>query len=253
MSIASIPRRIRNKVKSLGLPRTLHDLAIKAVNLVFHFEVQRCVVLEAVSPASLERNEAYRYGFLDPDLLLALAEDPENDMTPAYVRAALEAGDECYGILDGEVLASYGWYLRKPYGWYSRKPTGAKNDLVLRFSDSYAYMHKGFTREAYRGQRLHAVGMALAMEEFRARGLRGLVSLVASNNFSSLKSCYRMGYRDFGAIVLARAFGRTLVRTSRGCRKYDFALEHRPRPVEPAIAAAAPAEAGREQDALKTP
>jgi hypothetical protein len=234
MNIGSIPRRLRNKVKSLGPTRTLHDLAIKAVNLVFHlhFEILRCVVLDAANPASLERNETYHYGFLDRDRLLALAEDPGNDMTRAYVRAALEAGGECYGILDGEVLASYAWYMPKPGGWFSQEP-GSKDDHVVRFGDSYAYVYKGFTREAYRGRRLLVVGTSLALDQFRARGLRGLVSLVASNNFSSLKSFYWAGYRAFGTLVLVRLFGRTLVWASRGCRKYDFVLERGPRAPSP--------------------
>lgn len=231
MSLASVPRRIREKVQTLGLRGALHDAAVKAVNRVVHFQVLRCVVLEEANPAHLQRSEKYRYGFLERDLLLAFAEDPANDMAPGLVRAALDEGDECYGILDGPILASYGWYLRKPYGWYSRKPTGGKDDLVLRFDDAHAYMHKGFTRSAYRGERLHAIGMTLAFEEYRARGLRGLVSLVASNNFSSLRSCYRMGWSDFGTIVLARAFGRTFVRTSRGCEEHGFRLERRPRPL----------------------
>jgi hypothetical protein len=88
-------------------------------------------------------------------------------------------------------------------------------------------MYKGFTHTRYRGQRLHAIGMMAALEASRADGSGGLVSYVESNNFSSLRSCGRMGYRDFGWIAFARARDRYWIRASAGCREYGFRLEHR--------------------------
>ena len=48
-------------------------------------------------------------------------------------------------------------------------------------------------------------------------GARGLVSFVEANNFSSLKSCYRMGYVKVGSIVALRVPGRYVIRVGRGC------------------------------------
>ncbi|HLH30360.1 MAG TPA: GNAT family acetyltransferase, partial [Terriglobia bacterium] len=94
-----------------------------------------------------------------------------------------------------------------------------------RFDSRYVYMYKGFTAVAYRGQRLHAIGMTRALAEYQSRGFRGLVSYVESNNFDSLRSCYRMGYRNCGQIRVLRAAGKYFVRPDTHCRQYGLAIE----------------------------
>jgi L-amino acid N-acyltransferase YncA len=89
-------------------------------------------------------------------------------------------------------------------------------------------MFKGYTVPAHRGKRLHAVGMCRALRDFAQAGGRGLVSYVASNNFASLKSTARMGYRLFGDVYLVRAAGRSFAYASPGCRAYGFKAEALP-------------------------
>lgn len=86
-------------------------------------------------------------------------------------------------------------------------------------------MYKGYTHHNYRGQRLHAIGMTRALAEYLKRGFEGLVSYVEATNYSSLKSVYRMGYRDFGKIYVFRIFGKYLIHSSKGCKKYGFGIE----------------------------
>jgi len=57
-----------------------------------------------------------------------------------------------------------------------------------------------------------------------ASGYKGFLAYVDWNNFSSLKSCYRLGFTDFGKIYLARFFGRYLVHADGGCANYAFRL-----------------------------
>src|SRR5262249_10874862 len=134
---------------------------------------------------------------LEPAELLAFAEAGKYQLTADFVRQVSAKGDECYAMLDGDILAAY--------GWYSRNRTVLDNeDLMLRFDSSYIYMYKGFTLDRYRGQRLHAIGMTRALAEYKTQGFCGLVSYVESNNFDSLKSCYRMGYRNCGRIHILR-------------------------------------------------
>ena len=78
----------------------------------------------------------------------------------------------------------------------------------------------------YRGQRLHAIGMTLALRHYRNSGYRGIVSYVEAQNFDSLKSCFRMGYSVFGSIYVIRVFGRHFAFSSTGCRRFDFRLRH---------------------------
>src|SRR5205085_675505 len=123
---------------------------------------------------------------------------PEYEMTEPFLHDAFAKGDECYAILDGSTLAAY--------GWYSNTPTAIDvPGLVLDFDPAYIYMYKGFAHPHYRGQRLHSIAMTRALDAYLREGFRGFVSYVEWNNFASLKSCYRMGYRHFGNVYLFRS------------------------------------------------
>ena len=151
-------------------------------------------------------------------MLREFAKNPDYELSGSFLDQALAKGDECYGFLDGEALAAY--------GWYSNKPTETEwPGLVLTFNDQYIYMYKGFTHVNYRGQRLHAIGMLRALEAYLARGHRGIVSYVEWNNFSSLRSCYRMGYADFGNVYATRVFNHYFVHSDAGCKRCEFGLE----------------------------
>jgi hypothetical protein len=207
---------IRQSVDNFGIARTACDLALRAINRLVLFKILRGVVIEKVDPRFLVCDDRYRFTGLEEQTLRKFAAGPDYELSDEFLREAFARGDECYGFLDGEVLAAYGWYTRRPTAL-------DRPELVLHFSDRYVYMYKGFTHPAHRGQRLHAVGMTKSLAVFLARGYRGLISCVEATNFSSLRSCYRMGYADFGTILGLGARG--LVRGSAGCRPYGFRVE----------------------------
>ncbi len=214
-------RRIRSSVASFGLANTLHDLAVRGANRVALLKILKGVMIDRVDPAFLTCPEPYRPMFLGEERLRELSRDPANEMPPGFLEDALAKGDECYGFLAGDELAAY--------GWYTTRPTRLEQpDLQLRFSDEYVYMYKGFTHPRHRGQRLHAIGMTRALQHYLTRGFKGLVSYVESNNFGSLKSCFRMGYVEFGSIYLLSVFGHYLTHSTAGCRPYRFRVERVP-------------------------
>ena len=209
--------RLTRTVHQFGVGKALYDLFLRALNRLVYFRVLNAVGIQVPDPSALTRRPEYDYGFLSREQIMTFAADPQYEMNETFLREALAKGDRCYGIVHGETLASY--------GWYSTRPTAAlTSDLEMRFDPRYVYMYKGFTHEGYRGQRLHAAGMAEALQEYRAEGLAGIVSYVESNNFSSLKSCYRMGYTVFGYLVALRIGGRYFISASEGCRDRAFAL-----------------------------
>jgi hypothetical protein len=208
---------IRNDVKNFGVSKTFHDLTFRAVNQLVDFKVLNCITISNVDPRYLKGNENYTYAFLTPDRLYELAKNEEHELPNEFIQPALRKGDECYAILDGDVVASY--------GWYSNSPTDISHELRLHFSDQYIYMYKGYTHHQYRGQRLHAIGMTLALKQYLSRGFKGLVSYVESTNYSSLKSVQRMGYQDFGKIYILKSFGKYLIYCNQGCAEYGFRLE----------------------------
>jgi hypothetical protein len=209
---------LRRSVKHFGLRHTLYDVAYRAMSHVVYFKILKGVAISRVDPAYHVCDARYTCLFIAPERLRELGRDAENEMPPRFLDEALGKGDECYGIIEDEKVASY--------GWYARTPTALElPDLRLHFSTEYVYMYKGFTHPEHRGQRLHAIGMTKALESYLSRGHKGLVSYVEANNFGSLKSVYRMGYSHFGDIFLVRISGRYFIHAGRGCSPYGFRVE----------------------------
>lgn len=211
---------VRDDLKHFGLINTVYDMTIRAINRVTTFKVLKCMQLSKVDPSYLVIDKKYSHGFLKEDALRELATNSEYEMTPEFIDQALAKGDQCYAIMDGDTLASYGWYSNKPTAIYPE-------DLILDFKKQYVYMYKGYTHHDYRGQRLHAIGMAWALQNFLQDRFEGLVSYVESSNFSSLKSVYRMGYVDCGQIYLAKVFNKYLIHADPDCQQYGMRLLHK--------------------------
>ena len=211
MRMGTVARRIRSSVASVGLAHTLQDLTLRAANRVVLIKILKCMAIERVNPSYATCPEPYRAMFLSQPMLREFSRDPANDMPESFLSEALAKDDECFGILAGESLASYGWYSRGPT---RIDPPG----LVFHPGNRYVYMYKGFTHLGHRGQRLHAIGMTMALQDYLSRGFKGLVSYVESNNFNSLHSVARMGYEIFGTIDVLKPFGVYLTHASAGCR-----------------------------------
>jgi hypothetical protein len=231
--------QIVNNIKHYGFLKTFEDIALRLLNRIVFFKVLKCIKIDQVDPEFLKYDEKFRGLFLPEDRLRELANDPESELPETFLDEALAKGDECYGFLDGDALAAY--------GWYSNKPTeSAWPDLMIHFSDQYIYMYKGLTHSNYRGQRLHAIGMTLALEAYLAQGYKGIVSYVESNNFGSLKSCYRMGYQDVGTVYAIRIFNHYFLHSDAGCDRYGFRLV---RTAQPAIGRSPSREPGNQREA----
>jgi hypothetical protein len=209
--------RLRKSAADFGWPAALQAVAQGAVNRVALFRVLKCVQVSEVDPRYLEIDARFQHRFLDQDALRRFSAEPKNDLPASFLDQALAKGDQCYGILDGDRLASF--------GWYSVVPTMISDDLRLHFDRRRVYMYKGFTDPDYRGQRLHAIGMTWALKLFRERGADGLVSYVDANNFDSLRSCYRMGYHDVGQIFFLRTADRYWIHADADCRAFGVSLE----------------------------
>ncbi len=186
--------------------------------LEIDFRVLRGVFVADPDPAFLSCPQGYAAGLLTEAELRQFARDPRNELSDAFLDEALSRGDECYAIRDRGRLAAYGWYAFGP------TPIGLPG-VLLHYRPDCVYMYKGFTHDDYRGQRLHGIGMTGALQHYRSKGRAGLVSYVDSTNFDSLKSCFRMGYRAFGTIYIARAFGHYWCGASPGCAEFDFCVE----------------------------
>jgi len=219
MNLASI----RSSVDKFGLPATVQDIAYRAANKLTETLVLKGMTLTmaTVDPIFLTDGAEYEWGFLGRDALLrTLSQGAEKDMDAAFIERSLAKGDRCYAALADGKIASY--------GWYSTQGTEVTADLTLHFNSDWAYMYKGYTLPEFRGKRLHGMGMARALKAYTQDGKKGLISYVESTNFSSLKSCYRMGYVDFGTIFCVKVGAKYLIHGTRGCDAYGFRLEANP-------------------------
>ena len=210
-----IVQKMLLKLRRQGLWNILHGLSLEVLNSMVVFKILRGVYVDRADPAYLACQDSHKPMFLSAKALHDFAKDPATEMSGRFVGDALDSGDECYAICDGANLAAYGWYSTRP------TPVGSP-DLLLHFAAGYVYMYKGFTDSRYRGQRLHAIGMTRALEHYLSKGFGGIVSYVESTNFDSLKSCFRMGYKVFGSVLLIRIFGRYFTFSTPGCKAFGF-------------------------------
>lgn len=202
----------------VGTLKTVEDIVFRLSNKLVFFKILKAMKVEAVVPEFLKCEEKFEGLFLPEKILRKFSRNPEYELSEEFLDYALDKGDQCYGFLDGDVLAAY--------GWYSIKPTEtAWPDLVLDFDDRYIYMYKGFTHPIYRGHRLHAIAKTRALAAYLSCGCKGLVSYAEWNNFDSLRSNYRMGCADIGTIYVAGDFHHYFVYCDAECERNGIRLE----------------------------
>lgn len=224
MRVQRISAEFRSQVSTFGFWSALRAFALRAIQRVIDFKVLRAVCITVVASGFLELPPDLSADFLDRDTLRRMSADSKYDLTAEFLDDALAKGDECYAIKDGDQPAAY--------GWYAHSPTLMSEGLMVRFDPAWVYMYKGLTLDAYRGRRLHAIGMTRALAAYRERGFKGLVSYIESDNLNSLKSSYRMGYVDFGRVFIIRILGRHVTFRTPGCAAFGFAVAPPPRPPD---------------------
>lgn len=210
--------QFKQKFSQYGWRRTSHLLMIKAIKLIGLFKLLRGMLLLKVNPSYLECPSDYTCRFLSRAQLRHYAQDPENHIEADFLNEALEKGDRCYAILDGDKLAAYSWYSHQQ----TRIDPG---DLLIDFNPHYVYIYKGLTKPEYRGQRLYVIGMNRAFQWYQQRGSQGMISYVESTNFESLNACMRLGCQIFGTLCLMRFLGRYLLLATPSCSRFGFRLQ----------------------------
>jgi hypothetical protein len=148
---------------------------------------------------------------LSEEALIRFAADPQSDLTEAFVRAACAKGDRCYGILDGERLAGY--------GWCSSTSTVLWPGVAVTFPSEWIYLYKAFTLPEYRGRRLHSHLTALRLADGAARNTVGALACVEIDNLASSRSCMRLGASRVGTLAALRICGRYFTSSTAGCRQ----------------------------------
>jgi GNAT superfamily N-acetyltransferase len=217
MDARRIARQAAYNLRTFGVGSALSDIAYRTTNKIVPISILKGMTAELahVAPDVPDAGSIVTR-VVAPDELSRTAALPDwhEGLRPSLVDTALAKGDECVGCFDGDRLVSV--------GWYARTPTSISDTMTLHFDPTWVYMHRGYTLPAYRGRRLHAVAMSWALRTYTSRGARGLISYVDFNNFPSLRSVERMGYRIFGEVVVVALVGREFALSTAGCRPYGF-------------------------------
>src|SRR6266545_4993369 len=125
MTLSNTFRSLVDNAKSFGATAALHDLQQRAVNRVMPFQILKgmTAILGDINADLLESGK-FAARFLARREVLAHAL-PEYELTPEFAEEAIDKGDECFALFDGDRLASF--------GWYSNQPTHVSDGLVLHF------------------------------------------------------------------------------------------------------------------------
>jgi hypothetical protein len=209
--------RITTELRLHGAGKVAEDIALRTVNRVVFLRVLHCMKLDSVNNDYLPSIPGYEGKFISRGELDEFADRREWELSREFLDLAYGKDDQCYGFFRNRVLAAYQWYATTP------TPTGWRG-LIASFPRDYVYMYKGFTHPDHRGRRLYPSGVTAALRHYLASGYKGILSIVESNNFASLNSCYRMGYADFGKVRVAGIFDRCVLRADATCSTYGLQL-----------------------------
>ena len=212
---------LRSDVRHLGVARTLLRSTYYRLNALLGVRLYEFITLEVedLNAVLLAREVPYECRMLEPDEARRFAAEPESGMSVAFADKALATGGLCFGVLDGDTLASM--------GWYAKVPTTVLRTTWVTFEPAYWYMYQGYTRAAYRGQNLHGIGLVRACKELCARGAAGIVTLAEAVNFASLDSAHRAGYRSRGRALVVPIGDRRFVLQTRTPERYGLRLTTR--------------------------
>ncbi len=148
------------------------------------------------------------------DELLRAAEDMPQQLSIAFIDAALARGDFCVAAFDGDRMIAFGWVA------FARAPNVPGLAVVV--APPYRYGYKIFTHPDYRGQRIinavQRVRDRLSLAQGRTMG----VAFVESHNFAYIRAERRIGSELVGFAGYLHLFGRYWPFRSPGVLRHNF-------------------------------
>lgn len=185
------------------------------INQCLDLRIMRVTKKEHYNEELAAGGEEFRWGFLDPEQVRHLAQDPDNRIADGLVQTALARGDDCWGALDGDRLAFHCWYATEPTD---------DNGLQFHFSRRYKYAYSAAANPNYRGRQLYVISGNRVMREFHQRGFQGMVFSTDSHNLHAMRAATAFGADEVGYVVALKIGQRAWIHNSRGCRQHGVYL-----------------------------
>ncbi len=188
--------------------------ASRTAQKLLRLEVNEMLWLAAESlPSAVPADPDFAFHFLTPNQLAYFSRTPTNDVDEVFALCVGSGHDFCFAAVakTGE-LASY--------SWYAVGSIEAEHHLGVAMSlpPGVAYMYKAFTHPNFRGKRLYGATVALAFQALAAKGVRNLVTTVEWTNFSSLRSCRRLGFQPLGRLATIGPLNHRIALTPQSAR-----------------------------------
>jgi GNAT superfamily N-acetyltransferase len=130
---------------------------------------------------------------------LQFANDPQLELTPAWVRNAYAGGGVCIGAIEGRRLLGY--------TWLAFAVTRYASGVSIGFDGRFRYSYKSFVRPECRGQRIAQALHALADRRDLRRGRTHALNFLEFDNHASFAALERAGSRTLGYAAYAKCFG----------------------------------------------
>ncbi len=212
MSIAF--QNIAQTRQHFGWKAALQRAVSRSAQKLLRLEVNEMLWLDAgCLPASIESDPEFQFRFLTAKEVSGFAADPKNDLDASFAVRATRGLDLCFAaIASGGQLASYSWYASG-----SIEPEHHLG-VAMSLPTDVAYMYKAFTHPDYRGRRLYAATVALALKNLAHRGVTKLVTTIEWTNFASLRGCRRLGFQELGRLSTIGPTRHRIAFTSRAAK-----------------------------------
>ena len=197
-----------------GLLLTLFYFGYTRMQKLWDMRIGRClsVRMDQLNPKFFHPPAGLKHGWIDEKTLRQFSSQNPQIASREFVDEFIAKGDRCYGFMDGEELVAF--------SMFSNKETFLTPELKFGFNPEYVYMYNGHTHPQHRGKNYHGFSMAMGLKHYAEKGHKGLVSFVEIYNQASLKSCYRMGYKNFGTFASIKILGRHWIKMSSGCTEF---------------------------------
>lgn len=204
----------RERIRRYGLWPTIWRRLLQLQRPVVGFQRFHCLALLAsdLRPAHSSGLEVRRLDYQELEPLVSM---PDSEMTAHGFAAARRENHVCIGVFEHGRLASY--------SFNSTGRARFTDHLRVAVGDGWLYHYMAVTFPQWRGRRLHAAQMPFLLDMVRGQGGKGIVTLVDSVNYASLRSFRRMGFQECGVFTFLGA-GRRQRRISGTCAA-GFAFE----------------------------
>lgn len=202
-------------LRRFGPVALVHDALVAAVNklvffrlLIIYFVSERGAVVTPPPDLDIHRMTASE---LEPH-----RDAPALELPGYFLREASENGDECFGaFIDGELCG---------YAWYALKASTSSRGVTTHFAPDTAYAYKNLTLDAFRGRGIQKWIKWYCLDHYLARGKRGIIVAIESQNFASRRSTKGSGARVVGFWPFAMGKGWYWGAGTPGCRAVGYRL-----------------------------